>query len=98
MPSLFTEVTCVQLTAVQHLARIGYMYLDKISEAGVVPYAPETKLKNRIALSKKMNLKLEAIVRVIFDKQMKLGEKSNRHAKLRDKLLPLLMNGQVTVA
>ena len=34
MPGLFTEATRVQLTAIQHLARIGYTYLGKISESG----------------------------------------------------------------
>lgn len=37
----------------------------------------------------------EKMAKPIFDRQMKLGEESNRLAKLRDKLLPLLMNGQV---
>jgi len=32
MPNLFTETTRVQLTAIQHLARIGYTYLGKDSE------------------------------------------------------------------
>lgn len=37
----------------------------------------------------------EKMAKPIFDKQMKLGEESNRLIALRDKLLPLLMNGQV---
>ncbi|WP_407443309.1 HsdR family type I site-specific deoxyribonuclease [Fibrobacter sp.] len=37
MPSLFTEATRVQLTAIQHLARIGYTYLGKIPESAAVP-------------------------------------------------------------
>lgn len=104
MPGLFTEATRVQLTAIQHLARIGYTYLGKISESGAtssgtsaIPYDSQTKLNNRIVLNKKVNQNLEAIARVIFDRQMKLGEKSNRLTKLRDKLLLLLMNGQVVV-
>lgn len=60
MPGLFTEATRVQLTAIQHLARIGYTYLGKISESGAVsvsatskgapgttpaiPYDPETNI------------------------------------------------------
>ena len=51
MPNLFTEATRVQLTAIQHLARIGYTYLGKISESGatsngtsVIPYDPETNI------------------------------------------------------
>ena len=40
----------------------------------------------------------EKMAKPIFDRQMKLGEESNRLTKLRDKLLPLLMNGQVAVA
>lgn len=39
----------------------------------------------------------EKMAKPIFDRQMKLGEESNRLTKLRDKLLPLLMNGQATV-
>lgn len=39
----------------------------------------------------------EKMAKPIFDKQMKLGEESNRLIALRDKLLPLLMNGQVVV-
>lgn len=39
----------------------------------------------------------EKMAKPIFDIQMKLGEESNRLTKLRDKLLPLLMNGQVVV-
>lgn len=39
----------------------------------------------------------EKMAKPIFDRQMKLGEESNRLTKLRDKLLPLLMNGQVMV-
>lgn len=39
----------------------------------------------------------EKMAKPIFDKQMKLGEESNRLIALRDKLLPLLMNGQVKV-
>lgn len=39
----------------------------------------------------------EKMAKPIFDRQMKLGEESNRLTKLRDKLLPLLMNGQVLV-
>lgn len=39
----------------------------------------------------------EKMAKPIFDRQMKLGEESNRLTKLRDKLLPLLMNGQVIV-
>ena len=54
MPDFFTEATRVQLTAIQHLARIGYTYLGKISqEPGDIPaddarvYDPETNiLKN----------------------------------------------------
>lgn len=42
--------------------------------------------------------KFEKMAKPIFDRQMKLGEESNRLTKLRDKLLPLLMNGQVEVA
>lgn len=37
----------------------------------------------------------EKMAKPIFDRQMKLGEESNRLTALRDKLLPLLMNGQV---
>jgi len=44
MPGLFTEATRVQLTAIQHLARIGYTYLGKISESGAVPYDPESNI------------------------------------------------------
>ena len=47
MPNLFTEATRVQLTAIQHLARIGYTYLGKISESGAtpaIPYDPETNI------------------------------------------------------
>ena len=40
----------------------------------------------------------EKMAKPIFDRQMKLGEESNCLTKLRDKLLPLLMNGQVAVA
>lgn len=40
----------------------------------------------------------EKMAKPIFDRQMKLGEESNRLTKLRDKLLPLLMNGQVATA
>ena len=39
----------------------------------------------------------EKMAKPIFDRQMKLGEESNRLTALRDKLLPLLMNGQVTL-
>ena len=39
----------------------------------------------------------EKMAKPIFDRQMKLGEESNRLTALRDKLLPLLMNGQVVV-
>ncbi len=42
--------------------------------------------------------KFEKMAKPIFDRQMKLGEESNRLTKLRDKLLPLLMNGQVATA
>lgn len=51
MSNLFTEATRVQLTAIQHLARIGYTYLGKISEFGTssttspaIAYAPETNI------------------------------------------------------
>ena len=43
MPNLFTEATRVQLTAIQHLARIGYTYLGKISESGAVPVSATSK-------------------------------------------------------
>lgn len=39
----------------------------------------------------------EKMAKPIFDRQMKLGEESNRLTALRDKLLPLLMNGQVEI-
>ena len=39
----------------------------------------------------------EKMAEPIFEREMKLGEESNRLTALRDKLLPLLMNGQVTV-
>ena len=39
----------------------------------------------------------EKMAEPIFEREMKLGEDSNRLTALRDKLLPLLMNGQVTV-
>lgn len=39
----------------------------------------------------------EKMAKPIFDRQMKLGEESNCLTKLRDKLLPLLMNGQVEI-
>ena len=39
----------------------------------------------------------EKMAKPIFDRQMKFGEESNHLTKLRDKLLPLLMNGQVIV-
>ena len=103
MPGLFTEATRVQLTAIQHLARIGYTYLGKISESGASSsgtsaiFDSEKELNNKIALNKKMNQKPDAKAKVIFDRRMKLVEKSNRLTKLRDKLLPLLMNGQVVV-
>ena len=43
MPNLFTEATRVQLTAIQHLVRIGYTYLGKISESGAVPVSATSK-------------------------------------------------------
>lgn len=43
MSNLFTEATRVQLTAIQHLARIGYTYLGKISESGAVPVSATSK-------------------------------------------------------
>ena len=43
MPGLFTEATRVQLTAIQHLARIGYTYLGKISESGAVLVSANSK-------------------------------------------------------
>lgn len=43
MSNLFTEATRVQLTAIQHLARIGYTYLGKISESGAVPISATSK-------------------------------------------------------
>ncbi|MBR6124421.1 restriction endonuclease subunit S [Candidatus Saccharibacteria bacterium] len=46
---------------------------------------------------KKVIEQFEKMAKPIFDRQMKLGEESNRLIKLRDKLLPLLMNGQVEV-
>ena len=46
---------------------------------------------------KKVIEQFEKMAKPIFDRQMKLGEESNRLTKLRDKLLPLLMNGQVEV-
>ena len=46
---------------------------------------------------KKVIEQFEKMAKPIFDRQMKLGEESNRLTKLRDKLLPLLMNGQVVV-
>ena len=67
MPNLFTEATRVQLTAIQHLARIGYTYLGKISESGADSYDLETKLNNKIALNKKMNQKLEAMAKRLYD-------------------------------
>ena len=97
MPNLFTKATRIRLIAIQHLVRFGYTYLGKISEYDAAPYASEPKFNNRIALNKKMNQKLEVMARIIFDRRMKLCEKSNRLTKLRDKLLPLLMNGQVVV-
>lgn len=55
MPKEFTEATRVQLTAIQHLTRIGYSYLGKISqEPGVLPaadirkYDPETNILTNI--------------------------------------------------
>lgn len=67
MPGLFTEATHVQLTAIQHLACIGYSYLGKIYESGAVSYDLETKLNNKIFLNKKMDLKLEAMAKRLYD-------------------------------
>lgn len=47
--------------------------------------------------SKQVLEKFEKIAKPIFDRQMKIGEEISRLTTLRDKLLPLLMNGQVTV-
>lgn len=47
--------------------------------------------------SKQVLEKFEKIAKPIFDRQMKLGEEISRLTKLRDKLLPLLMNGQLIV-
>lgn len=41
--------------------------------------------------------KYEAICSPLFDKQMKIGYEIDRLTHLRDSLLPMLMNGQVTV-
>lgn len=67
MPGLFTEASHVQLTAIQHLACIGYSYLGKIYESGAVSYDLETKLNDKIALNKKMNQKLEAMAKRLYD-------------------------------
>lgn len=73
MPNLFTEATRVQLTAIQHLARIGYTYLGKISESctsgatAAIPYDSDIKLNNRIVLNKKMNQKPEAMAKRLYD-------------------------------
>lgn len=47
--------------------------------------------------SKQVLEKFEKIAKPIFDRQMKIGEEISRLTALRDKLLPLLMNGQVMV-
>ena len=41
--------------------------------------------------------KYEAICSPLFDKQMKIGYEIDRLTHLRDSLLPMLMNGQVTI-
>lgn len=41
--------------------------------------------------------KLDRIIKPILDKKVKLEEENQELAKLRDWLLPMLMNGQVTV-
>lgn len=46
---------------------------------------------------KEIMLKYEAICSPIFDKQMIIGYEVNHLTHLRDSLLPMLMNGQVTV-
>ncbi len=127
MPGLFTEATRVQLTAIQHLARIGYMYLGKISESSTtspaIAYDPETnilvdifakqfeKLNPNVNVSAQSVLSdiqkelddddlLEKFAKISLDiekKKTKIIKENQKFTALRDKLLPLLMNGQVVV-
>lgn len=129
MPGLFTEATRVQLTAIQHLARIGYTYLGKISESdassktSAIPYDPETnilvdifakqfeKLDPTVTISAECVLSdiqkelddddlLEKFAKISLDiekKKSKIIKENQKFTVLRDKLLPLLMNGQVVV-
>lgn len=146
MPNLFTEATCVQLTAIQHLARIGYTYLGKISESeasGVtlaISYDSESNTYHSMAelscfidcflysemFSKYIrqtcsgaeinNLTNEHFgnslfvrpkentlksfnekVSAIYEQDGVVEREIVRLTALRDKLLPLLMNGQISV-
>ena len=55
MPNDFTEATRVQLTAIQHLTRIGYTYLGKIPQESVtaptndiLAYSPEANILTNV--------------------------------------------------
>ena len=146
MPGLFTEATRVQLTAIQHLARIGYTYLGKISESGTsgtisaIPYDPGNNMYHCTAefscfidcflysemfikyirqicsgvginnltnehfdnslfvRTKENTLKLfNEKVSAIYEQRGVVEREISRPTTLRNKLLPLLMNGQIVV-
>jgi type I restriction enzyme R subunit len=64
MSNLFTEATRVQLTAIQHLARIGYTYLGKISECCAISGSGTLKDASSAALA---NIAFDSETNILVD-------------------------------
>lgn len=64
MSNLFTEATRVQLTAIQHLARIGYTYLGKISECCAISESGTLKDASSAALA---NITFDSETNILVD-------------------------------
>jgi type I restriction enzyme R subunit len=79
---IFSEDSCVKIPCILHLVRLGYLYLS---------------LKNA-TWDEEANIFPELFRAAIALKRMANNAKVNAEiSKLRDWLLPMLMNGQVTV-
>ena len=89
----FNELTRVQMPAIIHLTRLGYKYFGKIDEtmAGTV-YDPDTNILIQI-LSLFNNMGVNSLGTISHNYQENESLKN-----MKNYLLPLLMNGQVTIS
>lgn len=105
----FNELTRVQMPAMVHLEKLGYKYFGKISESYLLQISnsstgsrkraqPEEMLDLNIPIPpKSLRESFSKIAKSITDVYRNNNIAIQQLYKLRDYLLPLLMNGQVII-